>query len=289
MNESTFERCEHDRENPYVMISREMAQDKSISPKAKGVLLYLLSLPRDWRIYHSQLQDGLGVGEDYINSAMDELIANGYAERTRERVKGIFQPYKYKIREFKKQNPNRENQPGSAGPVNPALQSKERESTYTEKQQQAASAAAAVPSKKETKKAVIYECLESIDIPEKEKIWITQRYDEQTVQDAIAYATSPQTKITTTLVQTIKWACAEKPKMPKSKEEQIQENREFAKAFDDVNNEGYIIYALSRYVEFNPLKGGIACYTLDYDNANFREEMITIMKKTGFQTPKPAT
>lgn len=125
MNDSTFERCEHDRENPYVMISREMAQDKSISPKAKGVLLYLLSLPKDWKIYHSQLQDGLGVGEDYINSAMDELIANGYAERTRERVKGIFQPYKYKIREFKKCSPNLKNQPGLAGPVNPGLQSKD--------------------------------------------------------------------------------------------------------------------------------------------------------------------
>ncbi|MEK6883551.1 MAG: hypothetical protein AABY22_28240, partial [Nanoarchaeota archaeon] len=36
-NESTFQRSLHDKKNPYVMISREMAQDKSISPKAKGV------------------------------------------------------------------------------------------------------------------------------------------------------------------------------------------------------------------------------------------------------------
>lgn len=81
------------------MISRE---NKSISPKAKRVLLYLLSLPSNWKIYHSQLRKGLGVGEEYINSCMEELINAGYAERTRERIKGIYQPYKYKILEFKK-------------------------------------------------------------------------------------------------------------------------------------------------------------------------------------------
>ncbi len=124
MNESTFERCSHDRQHPYVMIAREMAQDKTISPKAKGVLLYLLSLPSDWKIYHSQLQDGLGVGEDYINSAMDELLAQGYADRSREKVKGKFQAYKYKIRELKKCLPNRENQAGFSGPENPDLHKK---------------------------------------------------------------------------------------------------------------------------------------------------------------------
>lgn len=221
MNESIFERCEHDRENPYVMISREMAQDKSISPKAKGVLLYLLSLPKNWRIYHSQLQDGLGVGEDYINSAMDELIANGYADRTRERVKGIFQPYKYKIREFKKFNPNGKNQPGLTGPVNPGLQNRDKESRYIKnKQQQAASAAAAVPPKKESRKAkrlVVYDCLKEVDILAKEKDWLTSHYDEQVVKEAIAWATSPYITITTTLTQAIKWACKERPETPKEK------------------------------------------------------------------------
>lgn len=140
--EPTFERCIHDRKNPYVMISREMAQDKSISPKAKGVLLYLFSLPADWQIYHSQLQKGLGVGEDYVNSAMDELLKNGYAERTRTRINGTYQPYTYKIREFKKCSPNGKtpfgscslqemppqcvlNQTGFTGPGNPGLHKKE--------------------------------------------------------------------------------------------------------------------------------------------------------------------
>lgn len=124
--ESIFERCPHDKENPYVMVSREMAQDPTISPKAKGVLLYLLSLPHDWKIYHSQLQQGLNVGEDYVNSSLDELIEAGYVDRTRERIKGIYQPYKYKIREFKKSLPNGENQTGLASPVNPELQKNDK-------------------------------------------------------------------------------------------------------------------------------------------------------------------
>jgi len=144
MNEPLFERCPHDKENPYVQVSRALIQDKSISPKAKGVLIYLLSLPRDWKVYHSQLQDGLNIGEDYLNSAMEELIEAGYADRSRERVKGVFQPYRYKFREFKKcspkpktptgdlsDSPGRENRPGSSGPENPAVQIKDSEKKET--------------------------------------------------------------------------------------------------------------------------------------------------------------
>jgi len=159
-NQSTFQRCPHDRQNPYVQISREMAQDKSITPASKGVLLYLLSLPPTWKIYHSQLQEGLGVGDDYIRTVMDDLIKAGYVDRTRERVNGSFGPYHYTIREFKKCSPNRENrsgndfynsqrempsqhvlnQTGFAGPVNPAVLKKETEKKEKEKKHPAPTA-----------------------------------------------------------------------------------------------------------------------------------------------------
>ena len=121
MSDATFVRSKHDRQNPYLMISREMLQDKSISPKAKGVLCYLLSLPNDWIIYHAQLQQALGVGEDYLNSAMQELITEGYATRTRNKIKGVFQPYQYEFRELKICLPDRVSRAGLAGPENPAL------------------------------------------------------------------------------------------------------------------------------------------------------------------------
>lgn len=222
--EPTFQRCLHDRKNPYVMISREMAQDKSISPKAKGVLLYLFSLPSDWKIYHSQLREGLGVGEEYINSAMDELLKAGYAERSRERINGMYQPYKYKIREFKKFPPNRENQPGSSGPVNPALHSKyspmETKETATTKQTNAAVFSEEFNDNqiKDFQKSCeekdrlagqlkIFKCLEKVDIPDHDKIEITNSYPEECVKNAIGWATSPSNPPVKCLAASIKFAC----------------------------------------------------------------------------------
>lgn len=221
MDESTFERCLHDRENPYVQISRAMLQDKSISPKAKGVLAYLLSLPNDWKIYHSQLQKGLGVGEEYINSAINELISAGYMTRSREKIKGIFQPYKYRVSELKKFKPNRENQAGFPGPENPVLQKKEETSSLQKKQQQAAPdfAVASFDSKEKTTPK-IYPCLESIDIPLRVKIQITAMDDEKTVIDAIGWATDPNNPPVKCLAASIRYACKHKLKYEPSKKKE---------------------------------------------------------------------
>ena len=201
------------------MVSRAMAQDKSISPKAKGVLLYLLSLPSDWQIYHSQLQKALDIGEDYLNSAFDELLKAGYAERFREKVKGVYQPYRYKIREFKKLVPNGENPPGKpaheetppqgsfnqtglASPENPGIQSNDP----TKK--------TATATNNPVAAAVLF-VLETIDIPQSDKIEICKKYDIETIRHAIAWATHPLTNLTKGLAPAIKWACKEKPPMPK--------------------------------------------------------------------------
>lgn len=209
IKEPTFEICEHDKENPYVMISRNMAQDKSISPKAKGVLLYLLSLPKNWKIYHSQLQNGLGIGEDYLNSALEELILTGYADRSRERVKGLFQPYRYKIREFKKCSPNLENQPGSSSPENPVIQSKE--SSFNKETATNPKPIAAVPKKEEkkeeVKKPTIYSCLEAVEIHIRDKIEITKVYDEKRVIDGVAWSLHPDNPTKKCLAAQIKFAC----------------------------------------------------------------------------------
>lgn len=113
-NQATFERCAHDRVNPYAMVSRELINDTSISPNARITLIYMLSFKDGWKFFHSQLQKGIGIGERALNSAIQELINAGYADRTRERIKGIYQPYKYTIREFKKSLPNCIIQPGSS-------------------------------------------------------------------------------------------------------------------------------------------------------------------------------
>ncbi len=137
-NDITIHRSKHDGQNPYVMILRAIFEDKDISPKAKGILGYILSRTDDWDIYHCQLQHALNIGEEYLNSALQELIEAGYAKRTRLRIRGQFQPYQYEISESKKFLPNREtpsggftqqempsqhvlNQTGKTGPENPAV------------------------------------------------------------------------------------------------------------------------------------------------------------------------
>jgi len=121
----SISRCPHDKKNPYVMTSRELIHDSAMSPQARFVLIYLLSLPDDWQIYHSHLQKSLNVGETYLNSCFEELIREGYVTRTREKIKGVFQPYKYQIREFKIKVPNLISQAGRARPENQALPSNE--------------------------------------------------------------------------------------------------------------------------------------------------------------------
>jgi phage replication O-like protein O len=74
----------------------------------------------------------------------------------------------------------------------------------------------------------IYSCLEQIEIPQSEKEWITSRYPEDTVKNAIGWSQHPQTKITTTLVKAIKWACQERPEIPKAKEAIFSDNKKLA-------------------------------------------------------------
>ncbi len=124
--ESTFKRSLHDKQNPYVQISRSMLHDRNLSLKSKGLLCYLLSLPDNWKIYHSQLMSALNCGEYSLSSAIDELLEKGYAKRERVRLKnGIYTPYHYEISESKIFLPNVFSQPGFPSPGNPDLINKD--------------------------------------------------------------------------------------------------------------------------------------------------------------------
>jgi hypothetical protein len=76
-NQSTSRTLRKDRQNPYVMILREMLQDKFISPLAKGVLCYLLSL-EDFQITESELMDSLNIKPDELSLAIKELGKSKY-------------------------------------------------------------------------------------------------------------------------------------------------------------------------------------------------------------------
>lgn len=79
-------RVKHNRENPYVCISREAAQDSSLTLEAKGLLTDLLSRPDGWEIHTEALtRISPNAKHDKITRILDELMVAGYVRR--ERIK----------------------------------------------------------------------------------------------------------------------------------------------------------------------------------------------------------
>jgi hypothetical protein len=90
-----------DKDNPYLMLNKHCLQDASLSWKAKGILVYLLSLPDDWQIYENEIQTHATDGKDSLATGIKELIAAGYIERKRIRnKKGQLKEFEYRVYEI---------------------------------------------------------------------------------------------------------------------------------------------------------------------------------------------
>lgn len=84
MTDKTIFRRAKDRENPYVMIDKEIFQDRALSWKAKGLLGYLLSRPDDWIVRMTDLAKQSTDGMASVRTAVKELEDAGYMVRRRE-------------------------------------------------------------------------------------------------------------------------------------------------------------------------------------------------------------
>ena len=84
-DEIFFEVCPVHSDDSYLSVSTSWIQNKFLSPKAKGVLLYLLSFPEDTKMNIGELAVRQGIGNAYLHSAMDEIVQYGYAIRTRQK------------------------------------------------------------------------------------------------------------------------------------------------------------------------------------------------------------
>ena len=113
----TMRRGKHDKENPYVMISKKMLRDQSISPKAKGLLCFMLSLPDDWIMRPKQVAKAMAISPDQVYTILKELIPSGYAVRTRvKNSKGQYGPTSYDFFEEKQQISTVSQNPETANP-----------------------------------------------------------------------------------------------------------------------------------------------------------------------------
>ncbi len=213
-------RTSHNKENPYVMLNKSPLEDDNLSWAAKGLWSYLMSRPDNWNVSVSHLSTiyaKKGGGERAIYSLLNELIEVGYCTRDQPSSdKGQFQKVTYDILEFKTKVPHR----SQADALEPhALESPPNNKVVLiskENQQQQPAAVLPKQEKKELKDPINVNLL-YINIPDSEKRWISERYDDDTIKHAIEWAQHSETKITSTLEQAIKWACKMKPEIPKEK------------------------------------------------------------------------
>ena len=66
---------------PYTMIANCTLQDKLLSLEAKGLLVYLLSKPDDWRVMSTVLMHEFRIGKTRFYRIMDQLEELGYMTR----------------------------------------------------------------------------------------------------------------------------------------------------------------------------------------------------------------
>lgn len=78
MKETIFKRRK--LSDNYTVINNEIIKDKTLSWKAKGLLIYILHLPNDWQIHLSELQNHATDGKASFNSGWKELVKSGYVE-----------------------------------------------------------------------------------------------------------------------------------------------------------------------------------------------------------------
>lgn len=84
----------------FTTMHNEVIQDKKLSFKAKGVLLYLISRPDNWEFYESDISNQSTDGKDAVRTALMELIREGFLERKRiKKADGTFSGWEYLVSE----------------------------------------------------------------------------------------------------------------------------------------------------------------------------------------------
>lgn len=99
-NGTTIRRGIHDTENPYVMLLRTVAQNKSLSYEAVGLLTYLLSKPGDWEVKIPDLVRA-GCKRGRVYTLLTELAEAGHCKPAQkyQDKKGHWQWTAYEIYE----------------------------------------------------------------------------------------------------------------------------------------------------------------------------------------------
>ena len=97
-------RAPRDKDHPYFMTARNVAQDLSLSLDERGMLWYILSLPSDWISHPMHLGKMNGIkSKEKIYGMFRKLMKAGYCERINHRLNGKNHSTTYKFYEEKQQ------------------------------------------------------------------------------------------------------------------------------------------------------------------------------------------
>lgn len=68
--------------NNFTTFSNDLLRDENLSWRARGILVYMLSMPEDWVFYESEImKHSKKEGRDAFRTAMKELKENGYVRK----------------------------------------------------------------------------------------------------------------------------------------------------------------------------------------------------------------
>lgn len=81
-------RIEHDRDRPYVIISKALTEDRRLSFALRGVLTYLLGKRHDWTTYMTEVEASGAEGREAIKAIFAEGRRYGYIRTIEHRTKG---------------------------------------------------------------------------------------------------------------------------------------------------------------------------------------------------------
>ena len=114
----------------FTIIPNSVLTDRKLGLKAKGLLCILLSLPSDWAVYKSQLQQFSTDGRDATSASFNELVDNGYITAIRRiNDKGHFMGWDYVVYNERVEPITEKPITDNPSSVNPSLQSTNIQST----------------------------------------------------------------------------------------------------------------------------------------------------------------
>lgn len=74
------------KKNGFTQVSNQLIEDSRLSWKAKGILIYLLSRPNNWKVNKSDLERRATEGKASLDSGIEELKEMGYLHIYRNRL-----------------------------------------------------------------------------------------------------------------------------------------------------------------------------------------------------------